>query len=312
VWQQYDSLVQHNTLAGPGGDAALVRVEGTSHALALSTDGNGRYCLLDPRTGAGLAVAEAARNVACTGARPVAVTNCLNFGSPENPEAMWQFVEAVAGMGEACRALGTPVTGGNVSFYNEFDGQPINPTPIVGMLGILEDSSKRAGIAWRPGETVVLLGETRAELGGSEWAWIAHGFTGGAPPALDLDAERRLIDLLVDQIERGVIASAHDCSDGGLAVTLAECAIAGGIGATIDAETDLPPHAWLFGESSARAVVTTREQAGLIAAAEAAGVPATVLGETGGAALEIPRRLSVSVADLRDAYEEELARILGG
>jgi phosphoribosylformylglycinamidine synthase subunit PurL len=312
VWQQYDYLVQHNTVGGPGGDAAVIRLDGANRALAISTDGNGRYCFLDPRAGAGLAVAEAARNVACVGARPIAITNCLNFGSPENPEAMWQFVEAVAGLGDACRALGTPVTGGNVSFYNETDGRPIHPTPIVGMLGVLDDASKRAGIAWREGDDIVLLGETRAELGGSEWAWVAHGFVGGVPPTLDLRAERGLIDLLVELIASGLVRSAHDCSEGGLGVALAECAIAGDVGASISCEITLPPHVWLFSESSARAVVTCApgDVQRVLDRTHEAGIPPTHLGVTGGRGISIEGLVSIGLDRFRDAYEDALPRLL--
>ncbi|MBI4728511.1 MAG: phosphoribosylformylglycinamidine synthase subunit PurL [Acidobacteria bacterium] len=313
VFEQYDSLVQHGTLAGPGGDAAVLRVPGTGRALALSTDGNARYCLLDPRLGAAHAVAEAARNVACSGARPVSVTNCLNFGNPEDPGVMWQFAEAVAGMGEACRALATPVTGGNVSFYNQTEGENIHPTPVIGMLGVIEDASRALGIAWGAGRAVALLGETRAELGGSEWAWATHGFAGGAPPSLDLEAESRLVDLLASLAERELIESAHDCSQGGLGVTLAECAIASGIGAILDPATDLAPHAWLFSESATRAVVTCAPERldDVLRTARAAGVPAAALGETGGAALEIRGVLRIETAALARAFEGALPAMLG-
>ena len=215
VWRQYDYLVQHNTLAGPGGDAAVIRLEGTNRALAVSTDGNGRFGQLDPRLGAMHAVAEAARNVACSGARPIAATNCLNFGNPERPDVMWQFAEAVAGMGEACRVLETPVTGGNVSFYNETDGESIHPTPVVGMLGVLDDIEKRVDIAFRnAGDMIVLLGKTKAELGGSEYAWTLHRHLGGTPPELDLEQEKALIETLVALAGDGLITAAHDCSRG--------------------------------------------------------------------------------------------------
>lgn len=304
VYEQYDSIVQHNTLAGPGGDAAVIRIEGTSRALVVSTDGNGRYCQLDPRVGAMLAVAESVRNVSCAGGRPVAITNCLNFGNPENAEVMWQFAEAVAGMGEACRALETPVTGGNVSFYNQTDDVQIHPTPVVGTVGILEDVSHRIGIAWNEGDQIVLLGTTRAELGGSEWAWVAHGFLGGLPPAVDLAAERRLSDFLWVQARRGALTAAHDCSEGGLGVTLAECAVASGIGARIQASIeDLAPHVRLFSETSARAVVATTDAAKLLRAAEAMGVPARAIGVAGGDVLDIQGILSLDVVALREAYE---------
>jgi phosphoribosylformylglycinamidine synthase len=309
VWEQYDSMVQHNTLAGPDGDAAVIRLEGTTRGLAMSTDGNGRYSQLDPWLGAAHAVAEAARNVACTGARPVAVTNCLNFGNPERPEVMWQFAEAIAGMGEACRALGTPVTGGNVSFYNETDGAQIHPTPVVGMLGILEDAGARLGIAFREeGDTILLLGETKAELGGSEYAWVLDGHLGGTPPALDLARERALIDLLVRLASERLIASAHDLSEGGLGVALAECAIAGHVGAHVSPGAALPAKVSLFSESAGRAVVTCApgDRDAVIAAAAAAGVPAIAIGAVGGDMLILEGVASLSLADLEAAFERPL------
>jgi phosphoribosylformylglycinamidine synthase len=299
VWRQYDHLVQHNTLAGPGGDAAVIRLEGTNRALAVSTDGNGRYGRLDPRLGAMHAVAEAARNVACVGARPLAITNCLNFGNPERPDVMWQFAEAVAGMREACLALGTPVTGGNVSFYNETDGESIHPTPIVGMLGVLDDASKQVDIAFkRDGDAIVLLGETLPELGGSEYAWVLHRHLGGTPPALDLAKERALHGLLVRLASEGVINAAHDVSEGGLGVALAEMAIAGGIGATIDLPQDgLAPHVALFSESPSRAVVTCAPSA-------AERIPGGVrIGRVGGDVVEISGHLRAELAELGARYE---------
>jgi phosphoribosylformylglycinamidine synthase len=310
VYQQYDSIVRHNTLDGPGGDAAVIRVEDTPRALAISTDGNARFCQLDPRLGAMHAVAEAARNVACSGARPVAITNCLNFGNPEHADVMWQFSEAVAGIGEACNALGTPVTGGNVSFYNQTGDTQIHPTPVIGMVGILEDASKRVGIAWPAHADVVLLGETKPELGGSEWAFHAHDHLGGAPPELDLEAERRLDDLLCELAESGLISSAHDCSEGGLGVALAECSIASRVGVVIQTESTLDGHVWLFSESASRSIVSTSDGEAVVGAARAAGVPATVLGRTGGARLQITGLLDLNVAEAARAYERGLPMLL--
>jgi phosphoribosylformylglycinamidine synthase subunit PurL len=238
VWEQYDRFVGHATVAGPGGDAAVLRVPGTDRAVALATDGNGRYAALDPAAGAALAVAEAARNVACTGARPIAVTNCLNFASPERPEVMGAFAAAVDGMAAACRALGLPVTGGNVSFYNESSGRPIHPTPVVGVLGLLEDATTAVPAGFPgPGLAVWLLGETRLELGGSAWQRLTTGRLEGRPPSLDLAAEARLHRLLSDLAARRLLAAAHDLSDGGLAIALVEATLATGVGATVD----LPP-----------------------------------------------------------------------
>jgi phosphoribosylformylglycinamidine synthase len=245
LWEQYDRFVGHATVAGPGSDAAVLLVPGGGgRAVALATDGNGRHAALDPAAGAALAVAEAARNVACTGATPVAVTNCLNFASPERPEVMGAFAAAVDGMAAACRALGLPVTGGNVSFYNESSGRPVHPTPVVGVLGVLEDATAAVGAGFpQAGLDVWLLGETRAELGGSAWQRLATGRLAGRPPALDLAAELALQRLLVALAGRRLLASAHDCSDGGLALALVEATLAGEVGATVELPGGLAPAA---------------------------------------------------------------------
>src|SRR5687768_9005078 len=236
AYRQYDTMVRTNTIAAAGMTAGVVRVKGTSRALAISTDGNGRYVYLNPRRGAMLAVAEAARNVACAGAVPIGATNCLNFGNPERPEIMWQLVEAIEGIAEACRALDVPITGGNVSLYNETDGRAIYPTPVIGVVGLLEDASRVLTRAFRgSGDAVVLLGEDRGELGGSEYLKIVHGLVRGDAPALDLAREAALIALVTGSAAAGLLRSAHDCSDGGIAVTLAECCFdTGGIGLTAD------------------------------------------------------------------------------
>jgi len=286
VYRQYDHMVRTNSIVLAGMGAGVVRIKGTTRALAMSTDGNGRYCYLNPRRGAMLALAEAARNVACAGALPIGGTNCLNFGNPERPEIMWQFVEAVEGLAEACRALDIPITGGNVSLYNETDGQAIYPTPIIGVVGLIEDAAHVVSRTFKqPGDEVVLLGEGYGELGGSEYLKTIHGLVQGQPPELSLDKERSLIALLTGAASAGVLQSAHDCSDGGVAVTIAECAFdSGGIGL----EVDLPPAAGaastLFGESASRAVVSVRSgnlQRLLQLAAEL-GVPARSIGRTGG------------------------------
>jgi phosphoribosylformylglycinamidine (FGAM) synthase-like enzyme len=275
-----------------------VRIKGTDRALALSVDGNGRYCHLDPHRGAMLAVAEAARNVACAGARPLGATNCLNFGNPERPSIMWQLAKAVEGIGAACRALGVPITGGNVSLYNETDGRPIYPTPVIGVVGLLEHADRLLSRRFqRAGDVVVLLGEDRGELGGSEYLKVAHGLVRGLPPAIDLDAERALQALLVDLADRRLLGSAHDCSDGGLAVALAECCFdTGGIGAEIsidpaDVSRDAAMNrlAALFSESASRAVVSTTVDTvtDVLELTAAAGVPARVVGRTGGNLLRI-------------------------
>jgi phosphoribosylformylglycinamidine (FGAM) synthase-like enzyme len=312
VFEQYDSVVGGNTVAGPGANAAIVRIAGSLRAVALSTDGNGRYGLLDPFLGAGHAVAEAARNVACVGARPLAVTNCLNFGNPERPEVMWAFAEAVRGMGEACRRLGTPVTGGNVSFYNESADSAIPPTPVVGMLGLLDDYRLAVGSAFEPGGVVYLVGETFPELGGSEFAEAVLGRIGGRPPGLDLDREAGLVALLVRAAGADLLVSAHDCSDGGLAVALAESAMAGDCGFAVDVADDLPLHITLFSESASRAVISVLPQdaAAWEALAAEHEVPFTRLGETGGPRMVFAGAFELTVAEAREVYESALPTLL--
>ncbi|HEX6845246.1 MAG TPA: AIR synthase-related protein, partial [Actinomycetota bacterium] len=314
VFEQYDRFVQGNTVAGPDSDAAVVRVEGTLKGLALSTDGKGRFGRLDPALGAMHAVAEAARNVAVTGARPLAITNCLNFGNPERPEVMWQFSESIRGMREACLALETPVTGGNVSFYNESGDSAIDPTPVIGMLGLLPDYRLRVPSAFpRPGLAIYLLGDTFAELGGSEFAEAVLGTVAGLPPALDLPRERALVDLLVGAAGETLLGSAHDCGDGGLAVALAECAIGGGHGFWAAIHSDLPPHVALFSESASRAVVTVAsdDEERFGALADAHGVPAMRIGETGGPRAVIEGLIDIPVEELADVWANAIPRLLG-
>jgi phosphoribosylformylglycinamidine synthase II len=319
IFEQYDRMVQGQTVAGPGSDAAVIRVPGTMKGLALSVDGNGRYGSLDPYLGGAHAVAEAARNVAVTGARPLGITNCLNFGSPERPEVMWQFTEAVRGMRDACLALGTPVTGGNVSFYNESSssepgGSAIWPTPVVGVLGSLGDYRLRVPSGFpSPGLAVYLLGESFAELGGSEFAESVLGVVAGSPPALDLEAERRLQDLLQEVAAGDLLASAHDCSDGGVAVALAECAILGGHGFAVTVDGDMPPHVLLFGESASRVVVSvaTEREGSLRGLAATRGVPFRRLGETGGPRAVIDGFVDATVTELTEVWERAIPRLLG-
>jgi len=325
VVRQYDQLVQGNTLVGPGGDAALVRVRRedgtpTRKALAIAADCNPRWCWLDPFVGAQAAVAESARNVACTGARPLALSNCLNFGNPEKPEIMWEFSEAVRGLGEAALALGTPVVSGNVSFYNETKGRAIFPTPTVVMVGLLEDHTRHAVSHFRAaGRAVVLLGETREELGGSEWLALRCGREAGTPPRVDLEHERRLQVVLREGVAAGEIETAHDVSDGGLAVALAECCITGGAvgpGASIELADRMRPDALLFGESTGRVIVASDAPDALLARARAAGVPAARIGETGGERLRIASPdggdawVDASVAELHAAWASGLPRRL--
>ena len=284
-------MVRTNTLVLPGMGAGVVRVKGTNRALALSVDGNGRYSYLDPYRGAILAVVEAARNVACAGAEPIGATNCLNFGNPERPEIMWQFGRAVEGITAACKALEIPITGGNVSLYNETDGKAIYPTPVLGVVGLLEDSSKVLGRGFKAsGDAIVLLGETRDELGGSEYLKVLHGVVAGVPPEVDLAAEKALQQFLVSAAGDGLLQSAHDCAEGGLAVTLAECAFGtGGVGLRVDLPSITSSlSAWrsvmtLFSESASRVVVSVgREHLGaLLDRAKARSVPAREIGTTG-------------------------------
>ena len=298
VYRQYDHMVGTNTVNLPGLGAGVVRIKGTDRALAMSVDGNGRYSYLDPHRGAILAVAEAARNVACAGARPLGATNCLNFGNPERPEIMWQFARAVEGIGVACRALDVPITGGNVSLYNETDGRAIYPTPVIGVVGLLEHVDRVVSRRFQdPGDAIVLLGDGRGELGGSEFLKVVNDLVRGLPPAIDLHAERALQTLLVTLADARLMRSAHDCSDGGIAVTIAECCFdTSGMGAEVSiAGTDVSAHAALnraaalFGESASRVVVSASPErvAQILTHAASAGVPARVIGRTGGAMLRM-------------------------
>ncbi|HEX9779610.1 MAG TPA: phosphoribosylformylglycinamidine synthase subunit PurL [bacterium] len=324
VYEQYDHMVQTNTVVAPGaGDAAVLRIKGTRKFLAATLDGNGRHCRLDPYEGSKGVVAEAARNLACTGAVPLAVTDCLNFGSPEDPEIMWQFKEAVRGLADACRAFGTPVTGGNVSFYNERGGRAIDPTPVVGMIGLLEPARGSNGASHEvaplgagfkaAGDVVLMFGRTRQELGGSAYLAELHGLKAGRPPRIDLKAERALQRFLSAACRGRALRSAHDCSDGGLAVALAECCLMGGrsaIGAVIAGERlkagarGARLDAVLFGESAGRVVGTCApadaEAVRRLAAQH--GVPAEVIGTVGGRRLQISPWVDAALESLRDAW----------
>jgi phosphoribosylformylglycinamidine synthase len=327
VWQQYDSMVQINTVEGPGaGDAGVIRIKGSQRGLAMALDGNGRWCYLDPRLGAMHAVAEAARNVACSGATPVAATNCLNFGNPEKPHIMWQFSQVIDGMTRACEELEVPITGGNVSFYNETLGEGIYPTPVLGVVGVLEDVHKTAHMNFRqPARAVVLLRaaepgditDVQSEFGSSEYAKEILGSVWGYPPELELEREAALQKAVVEMIQEGLVESAHDCSDGGIAVTLAESAFPGGIGAKVNLSSrELPPEFVLFGEDASR-VVLSCDPGNLPRIQQMAvkyDLSAEHIGETVPEKLEIEidGRVVVSAAinDLRDVYEEALERAL--
>ena len=320
IFGQYDSTVRTGTVIGPGGDAAVVRLRGTNRALALKTDCNGRYVYLDPRAGGAIAVAEAARNVACTGAQPLAITNCLNFGNPKRPEVYFQLREAIAGMGEACRTLGTPVTGGNVSLYNESPAGAVYPTPVIGMVGLIESLDHITRVNFRrPGDVIVLLGEPTDELGASEYLSRIHGVVAGAPPRIDLERERALIAALLESIRDGVVTSAHDCAEGGLAVAIAECAIADRehmVGATVDLNrwNALGARAVLFGEAQTRVVISSAEPARVIAIAKKYAVPAFEIGRV----VQDPRlrivasdrTIDAPLARLASLYYDSIASIM--
>jgi phosphoribosylformylglycinamidine synthase len=304
AYRQYDHTVGTNTIAQPGLTAAVVRVKDTGKALAVSVDGNGRFAYLDPHLGGMHAVAEAARNVACTGAEPIGATNNLNFGNPERPEIMWQLGEAVRGIGEACRALDVPITGGNVSLYNETEGRAIYPTPVLGVVGLIEDATRTCTRVFKqPGAVVILLGESYGELGGSEYLARVHGVARGMPPALDLAGERAVQRLVIQLIRAGLLQSAHDCAEGGVAVTLAECTFdSGGLGVVADlpmagSADPFQSIATLYGESASRIVVSVApaHSAQVLDAAQMDGVPARVIGETGGDQIQISVGGSVAV-----------------
>ncbi|HEX7744956.1 MAG TPA: phosphoribosylformylglycinamidine synthase subunit PurL [Micromonosporaceae bacterium] len=326
VTEQYDRYVLGNTVLAQPEDAGVVRIdEQTGLGVALSVDGNGRYTRLDPYHGAKLALAESYRNVAVTGARPVAVTDCLNFGSPEDPGVMWQFAEAVRGLADGCAELGIPVTGGNVSFYNQTGGAAINPTPVVGVLGVLDDVAGRVPMGFTPptnpdGDPIFLLGATRAELSGSEWAWVTHRHLGGSPPRVDLAAEQALAELIAEAARVGHLRSAHDLSDGGLAQALVESCLRYGVGARIvvpdEFAADTLPFVWLFSESTARALVSVPrgQEKAMAALCREHGFPWAVIGVTdrSSGSLDIRRHFSVGLDELRAAHTSTMPRLFGG
>lgn len=324
VFERYDHQVMTNTVVLPGqADAAVLRIKGTRRAIAATTDANPRLCYLDPYLGAAAAVAEAARNLACVGARPLAITNCLNFGNPTRPEVYYQLERAVAGLSDACAALGTPVTGGNVSLYNQYgvggETRAIHPTPSVGMIGVLEDVSRRATLDLkRDGDALVLVGRNTGELGASQYLETVHGLEAGRGPALDLELERGVLEAVRSLVAGGLCDTAHDAAEGGLAVCLAEMALAGGRGARVTLDDELRPDATLFGEAHSRVVVAVRPEdlGGARELLDRAGVPHSVLGSVGGDTLSLSlpahnRALGVAVAALREAFERPLREVLG-
>jgi len=316
VYEQYDVTVRTNTAAGPGGDAAVIRIKGTNMAIAVKTDCNGRYVYLNPRRGAMIAVAEAARNVACTGAKPLAITNCLNFGNPYKTDVYYQFKEACAGMGEACRVLDTPVTGGNVSFYNENPAGAVYPTPVIGMLGLIEDTSHITPAAFvKEGDSIILLGKNRDEIDGSEYLASIHGIIGGDAPTMELREEAILQSVLLECIRSGYVRSAHDVSDGGLAVCLAECCILKGqrLGAEIHlVSSDIRRDCLYFGESQSRVVLSCdpSNTECILSKAVEAGIAAAAIGLVGGEELIINDDIRASVHDLADVYENAMSALL--
>jgi phosphoribosylformylglycinamidine synthase II len=327
VYRQYDHMVRTNTAVLPGADAAVVRIKETRRALAMTLDGNGRYCAANPREGAKLIVAEAARNVVCVGARPLAITNCLNFASPERPEIMWSFSEVIDGMAEACRTFNTPVVSGNVSFYNETEGRGILPTPVIGMIGLVEDVRLVVQPGFKqPQDLIALLGATADDLSISEYAAVIDGastvemITEGVVPQIDLEVERSVQNACLAAAEAGLLRSAHDCSDGGIAVALAECCFSSlnrhGIGANISLPRSLPVTALLFSESPSRIIISfaVSARAEIESIAQRENCPLTVIGEVGGSELQInvgdEKVVSASVAELENVWRGSLPKKL--
>ncbi len=316
VFEQYDYMVRTNTVIQPGGDAAVVRIKDTDKALSMKTDCNGRFVYLDPRAGASIAVAESARNVVCTGAKPVAITNCLNFGNPYKPEVYWQFEEAIAGMGDACRVLKTPVTGGNVSFYNESETYQVYPTPVIGMIGIIDDLSHITPSDFQnEGDLVYLVGQTLPEIGGSEYLKMEFDAVVGLPPMINLETEKKSQDVILEAIHAGLLNSCHDVSDGGLAVALAECCIQNskkplGIEATLI--SDLPEHLLFFSESQSRFIISIAEEQKkeLEELFHKQSVMLDLLGQVGGSTFSLNSKISFPIKNLVDIYYQTLPSIM--
>ncbi|SEK78461.1 phosphoribosylformylglycinamidine synthase subunit PurL [Streptacidiphilus jiangxiensis] len=305
ITSQYDRFVLGNTVLAMPEDSGMIRVdESTNLGVAIATDGNGRYTKLDPYTGSQLALAEAYRNVAATGAKPLAVSDCLNFGSPEDPEVMWQFAEATRGLADGCLTLGTPVTGGNVSLYNQTGAEAIHPTPVVAVLGVIDDVTRRTPMAFaEEGQLVYLLGTTEDELGGSAWAQVAHDHLGGLPPKLDLDREKLLAEILIAASRDGMIDAAHDLSDGGLIQAAVESALKGGQGLRLIVPDGLDPFVFLFSESAGRAIVSVprSEELRFTEMCGVRGLPATRIGVVDGDVVELQGQFTLPLAELREA-----------
>jgi len=322
IYHQYDHMVRTNTIVLPGSDAAVVRIKGATKAVAMTVDCNSLYCYLDPYEGGKITVAESARNLVCSGARPVALTDCLNFGNPEKPEVMWQFRKVIEGMSEACKVFNTPVVSGNVSFYNETNGEGIYPTPTVGMIGLLEDYLCHT-TQWfkEAGDLIVLLGENREELGGTEYLRIIHGIERGAPPMLDFEMEIAVQQTCLEAISKGIVKSAHDCSEGGFTLALAECCISGeeGTGADVTLDHDIRRDALLFGETQSRIILSVNAEdfSQLRGIAARNGAPLQLLGEVGGERMRINIRggsfvIDLGVKEMRDKWANSLDNFMAG
>ncbi|MEV3871488.1 phosphoribosylformylglycinamidine synthase subunit PurL [Streptomyces sp. NPDC049906] len=314
ITDQYDRFVQGNTVLAQPEDSGMIRIdEDTDLGVAVATDGNGRYAKLDPYAGAQLALAEAYRNVATSGAKPLAVSNCLNFGSPEDPAVMWQFAEATRGLADACQVLGTPVTGGNVSLYNQTGDTAIHPTPVVAVLGVIDDVNRRTPVGFaEEGQLLYLLGDTREEFGGSAWAQVVHDHLGGLPPAVDLERERLLADILISASRDGMIDAAHDLSDGGLVQAVTESCLRGGHGARLVVPDGLDAFTFLFSESTGRAVVAVprSEEVRFTDMCGARGLPVARIGVVDGDAVEVQGEFALPLAELRTAHEGTIPALL--
>ncbi|CAM5399766.1 phosphoribosylformylglycinamidine synthase subunit PurL [Streptomyces tanashiensis] len=314
ITDQYDRFVQGNTVLAQPEDAGMVRIdEETNLGVAMATDGNGRYAKLDPYTGAQLALAEAYRNVAASGAKPLAISDCLNFGSPEDPAVMWQFAEATRGLADGCLQLGTPVTGGNVSLYNQTGEVAIHPTPVVAVLGVIDDVNRRTPIAFaEEGQLLYLLGDTKEEFGGSAWSEVIHQHLGGMPPAVDLDREKLLGEILISASRDGMIDAAHDLSDGGLVQAVVESCLRGGNGARLVVPEGLDAFTFLFSESAGRAVVAVprSEELRFTDMCGARGLPATRIGVVDGDSVDVQGEFALSLTELREAHEATIPGLL--
>ncbi|MFI9052625.1 phosphoribosylformylglycinamidine synthase subunit PurL [Streptomyces sp. NPDC053427] len=315
ITDQYDRFVQGNTVLAQPEDAGMVRIDEDSNlGVALATDGNGRYAKLDPYTGAQLALAEAYRNVAASGAKPLAVSDCLNFGSPEDPAVMWQFAEATRGLADACQTLGTPVTGGNVSLYNQTGDVAIHPTPVVAVLGVIDDVNRRTPIAFADeGHLIYLLGDTREELGGSAWSQVVHDHLGGLPPKVDLAREQLLAEILISASRDGMVDAAHDLSDGGLIQALVESCLRGGKGARVVVPDGIDPFVLLFSESAGRAIVAVprSEELRFTDMCGARGLPATRIGVIDGAEIDVQGQFSIPLSELKASHEATIPGLIG-